>query len=155
RRARPPRPLVRAHDGGERDLVAHCGGRRVTGSAARAALIAVALAFLGAFLVLPVVAVFAQALSKGVGAYVRALADPEALSAPRLTLLVAAIAVPLNAAFGLAASWAIAKFSFPGKTALLTAIDTPIAVSPVVSGLVLVLLFGRRAPFGAWLSAHG
>src|SRR5207249_4766966 len=110
----------------------------------RAALLAVAVVFLAAFLVLPLVAVFAQALEKGFAAYVAALREPDAWAAIRLTLLTAAVAVPLNLVFGLAASWAIAKFEFPGKGTLLTLIDLPFAVSPVISGMIFVLLFGRQ-----------
>ncbi|TPG39778.1 sulfate ABC transporter permease subunit CysW [Sphingomonas koreensis] len=122
--------------------------------AGRAALIAIALGFLGLFLVLPLVAVFAEALSKGLAAYGAALIDPDALSAVRLTLFVAAISVPLNVVFGLAASWAITKFDFPGKGFLITLIDLPFSVSPVVSGLVYVLLFGAQGLLGPWLIAH-
>ena len=110
----------------------------------RVALTAVALAFLGLFLVLPLAAVFVEALRKGVAAYLASLQDPDALAAIRLTLMVAAIAVPLNLVFGIAAAWAIAKFEFPGKSVLITLIDLPFSVSPVVSGLVYVLLFGAQ-----------
>jgi len=120
----------------------------------RAALLAVAVVFLAAFLVLPLVAVFAQALEKGFAAYVAALREPDAWAAIRLTLLTAAVAVPLNLVFGLAASWAIAKFEFPGKGTLLTLIDLPFAVSPVISGMIFVLLFGRQGLLGPWLGAH-
>jgi sulfate/thiosulfate transport system permease protein len=106
------------------------------------------------FLVMPLVAVFAQALEKGFGAYLTALREPDAWAAIRLTLLTAAIAVPLNLAFGLAASWAIAKFEFPGKGTLLTLIDLPFAVSPVISGMIFVLLFGRQGLLGPFLGAH-
>jgi sulfate transport system permease protein len=123
--------------------------------AVRAALISAALAYLGLFLVLPLAAVFFGAFSQGIGAYLRALSDPDALSAIRLTLLTAAIAVPLNLVFGIAAAWAIAKFDFPGKHVLTTLIDLPFAVSPVVSGLIYVLLFGMQGWLGPWLSAHG
>jgi len=119
-----------------------------------AALLAVAVVFLAAFLVLPLVAVFAQALEKGFAAYVAALREPDAWAAIRLTLLTAAVAVPLNLVFGLAASWAIAKFEFPGKGTLLTLIDLPFAVSPVISGMIFVLLFGRQGLLGPWLGAH-
>jgi sulfate transport system permease protein len=122
--------------------------------AVRAALLAVAVVFLAVFLVLPLVAVFAQALEKGFAAYVTALREPDAGAAIRLTLLTAAIAVPLNLAFGLAASWAIAKFDFPGKGTLLTFIDLPFAVSPVISGMIFVLLFGRQGLLGPFLGAH-
>jgi len=114
-----------------------------------------ALGFIGLFLVLPLVAVFAQALEKGFGAYVEALREPMAQSALRLTLLTAAIAVPANVVFGVAASWAIAKFQFPGKDALITLIDLPFGVSPVISGMVFILLFGRQGLLGPWAEAHG
>ena len=120
----------------------------------RGALLAVALVFLAIFLVMPFVAVFAQALEKGFGAYLTALREPDAWAAIRLTLLTAAIAVPLNLVFGLAASWAIAKFEFPGKGTLLTLIDLPFAVSPVISGMIFVLLFGRQGLLGPFLGAH-
>jgi sulfate transport system permease protein len=120
----------------------------------RAALIVVALSFLFGFLFLPLLVVFTQALGKGVGAYVQALIEPNALAAIRLTLLTAAIAVPLNLVFGLAAAWCIAKFEFPGKSLLLTLIDLPFSVSPVVSGLIYVLLFGAQGWFGPWLQEH-
>ena len=112
------------------------------------------LGFLGLFLVVPLVAVFAEALRKGVGAYVAAFADPAAASAIRLTLLAAGIAVPANLVFGLAASWAIAKFDFPFRQVLVTLIDLPFAVSPVISGLVYVLLFGLQGWLGPWLAEH-
>ncbi|WP_186308481.1 sulfate ABC transporter permease subunit CysW [Paraburkholderia sp. BCC1885] len=117
-------------------------------------LTGIALLFLALFLVVPLVAVFYQALSKGVGFYLDALADPDAVSAIKLTLLTAAIAVPLNLVFGLAASWCIAKFEFKGKALLTTLIDLPFSVSPVVSGLVYVLLFGAQGWFGPWLEDH-
>ena len=121
---------------------------------ARTILITIALGFLLLFLLLPLVVVFAQALSKGVSAYFAALSDPEALSAIRLTLLVAAISVSLNLVFGVIAAWAIAKFEFSGKTALVTLIDLPFSVSPVISGLVFVLLFGAQGYWGPWLQSH-
>jgi sulfate transport system permease protein len=121
----------------------------------RVLLIATALIFLGLFLVLPLVTVFAQAFSKGLAVYADAIRDPNALAAIRLTLLVAAISVPANAIFGIAAAWAIAKFEFRGKSLLITAIDLPFAVSPVVSGLIFVLLFGAQGLFGPWLQEHG
>ena len=120
----------------------------------RLALVLISLAFLGLFLVLPLVAVFAQALDKGLAAYASAIREPMALSALRLTLLTAAVAVPFNLAFGLAASWAIAKFDFRGKNALITLIDLPFAVSPVISGMIFILLFGRQGVLGPWLQAH-
>jgi len=123
--------------------------------AVKIALIAIALAFLALFLFLPVIAVFAEALQKGIGAYFAAIADPEARAAIRLTLMTAAIAVPLNVTFGIAASWAIARFDFPGKQTLLTLIDIPFSVSPVISGMLFVLLLGVRAPLGGFLADHG
>lgn len=125
------------------------------GPLARAALIAVALVFLSLFLFLPLVVVFWEALRNGLGPYVAALAEPDALAAVRLTLLVAAISVPLNLVFGVAAAWAVAKFEFKGKSLLVTLIDLPFSVSPVVSGLIYVLLFGAHGVFGPWLKAHG
>jgi sulfate transport system permease protein len=121
----------------------------------KAALLFVALGFLGLFLVLPLATVFIQAFSKGLGVFGAAIVDPDALAAIRLTLLVAAISVPLNAVFGVAAAWAIAKFDFRGKALLVTAIDLPFAVSPVVSGLIFVLLFGAQGVLGPWLQEHG
>lgn len=123
--------------------------------AIRIAIIAIALIFLTVFVVLPLVVVFAQAFSKGIGAYLMALAEPEALSAIRLTLSVAAVSVSLNLVFGLVAAWAITKFEFTGKTFLITLIDLPFSVSPVISGLVFVLLFGAQGYFGPWLQSHG
>lgn len=117
-------------------------------------LIGVALAFLLVFLFLPLVVVFATALSQGVGAYLHSFADPDTQSAIRLTLLAAAIAVPLNVVFGLAAAWAIGKFQFAGKSLLITLIDLPFSVSPVVAGLIYVLLFGAQGFLGPWLVAH-
>ncbi len=121
----------------------------------RAALMTVALVYLALFLILPLVAVFTEALRQGPVAFFSALADPEALSAIRLTLLVAAIAVPLNLVFGVAASWAIAKYEFKGKAFLTTLIDLPFSVSPVISGLVFVLLFGSGSLLGVWLKSYG
>lgn len=117
-------------------------------------LILVALVFSLLFLLLPLVNVFAQALSKGLDTYWRALSNPDSLSAMKLTLLVAGITVPLNVVFGLAAAWAIAKFNFRGKSLLITLIDLPFSVSPVVAGLMYVLLFGMQGHFGQWLSEH-
>ncbi len=117
-------------------------------------LIFIALAFTSIFLLLPLINVFTQALSKGVGFYFESLRDPDSWAAIRLTLLISAISVPLNLIFGLAASWAIAKFEFRGKAILITLIDLPFAVSPVVSGLMFVLLFGLQGYFGKWLDAH-
>jgi sulfate transport system permease protein len=120
----------------------------------RVLIIAIAVIFLTVFVVLPLVVVFAQAFSNGIGAYFAALADPEALSAIRLTLGVAAISVSLNLLFGLIAAWAIAKFEFRGKTLLISLIDLPFSVSPVISGLVFVLLFGAQGYWGPWLQSH-
>lgn len=142
-------------------IVSHGGpahGRRA-GTAdpawVRRLLIGVTLAFLALMLFVPLAAVFHEALRKGVSAYAAALADPMARAAIRLTLLAAGIAVPLNLVFGVAASWAIAKFDFRGKNVLITLIDLPFAVSPVVSGLIYVLVFGAQGWFGPWLIEHG
>jgi sulfate transport system permease protein len=118
-------------------------------------LIALALAFCLVFLLLPLVNVFAQAFSKGWAYYLTALQDPATWSSIRLTLIVAAITVPLNVLFGLAAAWAVAKFEFRGKSLLITLIDLPFSVSPVVAGLMFVVLFGLQGFFGPWLDAHG
>lgn len=120
----------------------------------RIGLMSVAIGFLVLFLFLPLAAVFVEALRKGLGVYWQSLVDPTALAAVRLTLLVAAISVPANLIFGLAASWAIAKFEFRGKSLLITLIDLPFAVSPVVSGLIFVLLFGLQGWLGPWLKTH-
>ena len=117
-------------------------------------IIALAIAFLSIFVVLPLVVVFASAFSKGIVAYLAALAEPEALAAIKLTLLVAAISVTLNLVFSVVAAWAISKFEFTGKTFLITLIDLPFSISPVISGLVFVLLFGAQGYFGPWLQAH-
>jgi sulfate transport system permease protein len=117
-------------------------------------LTALALAFVAFFLVLPLASVFTEALRRGVGAYLASFHDADALSAIRLTLLAAAISVPANLVFGVAAAWTIAKFNFPGKSLLLTLIDLPFAVSPVISGLIYVLIFGAQGWFGSWLSDH-
>jgi len=134
-----------------------CAGRlRPTGEPVwvRWILIAVALLFLGLFLVVPLVAVFAQAFAKGAGFYLHTLADPMTLSAIKLTFIAAGVAVPMNCVFGVAAAWAIAKFDFPGKNILTTLIDLPFAISPVISGMVYVLVFGAQGWFGPWLFAH-
>jgi sulfate transport system permease protein len=117
-------------------------------------LTAGALVFLAFFLVLPLAAVFAEALRRGLGAYFAAVTDHDALSAIRLTLLTAAISVPANMVFGIAAAWTIAKFNFRGKSLLTTFIDLPFAVSPVISGLIYVLVFGLQGWFGQWLMDH-
>ena len=120
----------------------------------RRLLVAAALLFLGLFLIMPLLAVFAQAFAKGAGFYFKTLADPQALSAIKLTFLTAGIAVPMNCVFGLAAAWAITKFAFPGKNILTTLIDLPFSVSPVIAGLAYVLVFGAQGWFGPWLIAH-
>ncbi|MDB5507996.1 MAG: sulfate transporter, inner rane subunit CysW [Hyphomicrobiales bacterium] len=125
------------------------------GPVARAVLIGVAIAFLSLFLLLPLVVVFVEALRAGAGAYVAALTEPDAVAAIQLTLMVAAIAVPLNLVFGVAAAWAVAKFEFPGKSFLVSLIDLPFSVSPVVAGLVYVLLFGAQGLFGGWMRENG
>jgi sulfate/thiosulfate transport system permease protein len=117
----------------------------------RAVLIAIAILFVGVLLIAPLGAVLVQALEKGAWAYLRSFADPDTRAAIRLTLLTAAIVVPVNTVFGVCAAWAIAKFEFRGKSLLITLIDLPFAVSPVIAGLVLVLVFGVQGWFGAWL----
>jgi sulfate/thiosulfate transport system permease protein len=118
-------------------------------------LIGIALVFLGIFLFLPLAVVFATAFKKGVGFYLQVFRDPDTLAAIRLTLLAAGIAVPLNVVFGIAAAWVIGKFDFVGKSLLITLIDLPFSVSPVVAGLIYVLLFGLQGLLGPWLIAHG
>ena len=120
----------------------------------RILLIATAVVFLVLFLLLPLAAVFVEALRSGLGTYLAAITEPDALAAVKLTLLVAAIAVPANVVFGLAASWAIAKFEFKGKSVLNTLIDLPFSVSPVISGLIYVILFGALGYFGPYLQSH-
>ncbi len=124
------------------------------GGSGRRVLIAIALGYLALFLLLPFLTVFGEAFARGAATYLAALADPAARSAILLTLTVAAIAVPLNVLFGIAASWAVARHDFPGKSALVTLIDLPFAVSPVISGLIYVLVFGLHGWFGGWLLAH-
>lgn len=121
----------------------------------RAVLLGIALLFLAVFLFLPLIVVFLEGLRKGVAVFMESFTDPDTLSAVKLTLLVAAIAVTFNAVVGLAASWAIAKHDFKGKNLLLTLIDLPFSISPVISGLVYVLLFGAQGWFGPWLDARG
>ena len=120
----------------------------------RILLILLSLTYVSIVILLPLGAVFSQAFSHGLSAWYAAVSEPDAVSAIKLTLLVAAIAVPLNIVFGISAAWAIAKYDFRGKTVLLTLIDLPFSVSPVVSGLVYVLLFGAQGWFGPWLQAH-
>ena len=121
----------------------------------RACLIGIALAFLGVFRILPLTVVFLEAFANGWQAYIENILETDALAAIRLTLLVAIIAVPLNVIFGVAAAWAVAKFEFRGKNLLISLIDLPFSVSPVISGLVYVLLFGAQGYFGPWLKSHG
>ena len=121
----------------------------------RGLIVGAAVVWLTLFLLMPLLAVFVEALRDGVGTYLAAVVEPDALAAIRLTLTVAVIAVPLNMVFGLAAAWAIAKFEFRGKSLLITLIDLPFSVSPVISGLVYVLLFGAQGWFGPWLKANG
>ena len=120
----------------------------------RRLLIAVALAFIALFLVVPLASVFAEALRQGFGFYFQTLRDPMTLSAIQLTLIAAGISVPLNCIFGVAAAWTIAKFDFPGKNILLTLIDLPFSISPVISGMIYVLIFGAQGWFGPWLIEH-
>lgn len=135
------------------------GGRRPGQGTLRRGLVKVgfiglSLGFLAAILLAPLAMVFYAALAKGIGPYFDSFADPDTLAAIRLTLIAAAIVVPVNTLFGLAAAWAIAKFEFRGKSLLLTLVDLPFAVSPVVSGLIYVLLFGAQGLFGSWLLAN-
>lgn len=120
----------------------------------RVTLISIALVFLSLFLVLPLVVVFKEAFAKGAHVYLAAVSEPAAVHAIKLTLIAAAIAVPCNLIFGLAAAWAIAKFDFRGKQFVITMIDLPFAVSPVIAGLIYMLLFGRQGFFGSWLNEH-
>ncbi|MGY4627719.1 sulfate ABC transporter permease subunit CysW [Bradyrhizobium sp. USDA 4486] len=143
-----PDARARAHAAAAQDSL------RTEPRAVRAIIISLAVLFLSVFVVLPLVVVFAQAFSRGILAYFAALGEPEAMAAIKLTLIVAAISVGLNLVFGLVAAWAIAKFDFPGKTFLITLIDLPFSVSPVISGLVFVLLFGAQGYFGGWLRDH-
>ena len=121
---------------------------------ARIWLIGGALSYLGLFILLPLISVFAEAFSQGLAAYSEAITEPDARAAIRLTLLVAAISLPLNVVFGLSAAWAITKFDFRGKSVLVSLIDLPFSVSPVVSGLIFVLLFGAQGWWGEWLARH-
>jgi sulfate transport system permease protein len=133
------------------------GVRPVTGETrpVRLAVIAVTVAFLAVFLFLPLVVVFVEAAAGGIGTYLEAITEKDAVAAVRLTLLVAAISVPANLVFGVSAAWAIAKFEFRGKSILITLIDLPFSVSPVTSGLIYVLIFGSQGVLGPWLQAHG
>jgi sulfate/thiosulfate transport system permease protein len=144
-------PVILAYDPDHEDVSAAITEGRV----ARYALMAAAFLFLAIFLALPLALVFIKAFEDGWGAYAEALVEPDTIAAIRLTLLVAAISVPLNLVFGVAAAWAIAKFEFKGKAFLITLIDLPFSVSPVISGLVYVLLFGAGGMLGPWLKSNG
>jgi sulfate/thiosulfate transport system permease protein len=120
----------------------------------RCFFITTSLLFIAAVLLAPLATVFVMALSKGIQAYLHSFSDPDTLAAIRLTLITAAVVVPINTVFGLAAAWAIAKFEFRGKSVLITLIDLPLAISPVISGMVFVLLFGLHGWFGVWLQEH-
>lgn len=128
------------------------GPKASTGGRTRRLLIGATLLFLGLFLFVPLAAIFIEALRRGFGPYAQAVTEPDALSAIKLTLLVAGISVPLNVVFGIVAAWSITKFDFPGRSIIITFIDLPFAVSPVVSGLIYVLLFGTQGWFGEWLA---
>lgn len=134
---------------------AHRGAARGESLIVRVLLIAVALTFLGLFLALPLATVFAEAFARGAAAWLEAVQDPDALAAVKLTILISAIALPINVVIGVAAAWAIAKHEFRGKDLLVTLIDLPFSVSPVIAGLVYVLLFGAQGFFGPWLKANG
>ena len=136
----------------QKSLVRH--GAREESALVRYLLISVALLFVGVMLIVPLSSVFYEALKKDIDAYIKAITDPDALSSIKLTLLVAAVAVPANLVFGVAAAWAITKFEFRGKNSLITLIDLPFAVSPVISGLIYVLVFGLQGWLGPWLAAH-
>ncbi len=138
----------------QEDLASRPGRDTIASSLIRWTFITVSLLFLAALLFAPLATVFVMAFEKGVRAYLDSFADPDTLSAIRLTLMTAAIVVPANTLFGLAASWAIAKFEFTGKSFLITMIDLPLAISPVISGMVYVLLFGLHGWFGVWLQDH-
>ncbi|MBN2751638.1 MAG: sulfate ABC transporter permease subunit CysW [Rhodospirillaceae bacterium] len=135
-------------------IQAHRATSIAEGPTLRRILLGITLIFLTLFLLFPLAAVFSEALSQGLSVYWQAINEPDATSAIRLTLLVTGLSVSLNLVFGLCASWAVAKFSFPGKSLLITLIDLPFSVSPVISGLIYVLLFGAHGLFGAWLKAN-
>jgi len=144
-----------AQPGSLEELATRPGRETLLSALARRSLIGISVAFLAALLLAPLAVVFVTAFGHGVQVYLRAFADPDTQAAIRLTLLTALVVVPANTVFGLAAAWAIAKFDFRGKSLLITLIDLPIAISPVISGLLFVLLFGMRGWFGAWLAANG
>jgi sulfate transport system permease protein len=136
------------------DIASRPGRDTIVSSVAKWTFIGLSLAFLAALLFAPLAIVFVMAFQKGWHAYTASFSDPDTAAAIRLTLTVALVVVPINTLFGLAASWAIAKFEFPGKSFLITIIDLPLAVSPVISGMMYVLLFGLQGWFGAWLQEH-
>jgi sulfate transport system permease protein len=136
------------------DIATRPGRTTIKSTLARWLFIGLSLLFLAALLLAPLATVFAMAFEKGIHAYFASFADPDTAAALRLTLITALVVVPLNTVFGLAASWAIAKFEFRGKSFLITLIDLPLAISPVISGLIFVLLFGLRGWFGSWLQDH-
>jgi sulfate/thiosulfate transport system permease protein len=144
-----------AHSATLAELDRRPGRQTLVNALTRRGLIGISVAFLAALLLAPLAVVFATAFHNGVRTYLRTFADPDTQAAIRLTLLTALIVVPVNTIFGLSAAWAIAKFEFRGKSLALTLIDLPIAVSPVISGMLFVLLFGMRGWFGAWLAANG
>jgi len=143
-------PQIAAHD----DVSTRPGRVSIKTSLVRWLFISVSLLFLAALLLAPLATVFAMAFEKGIHAYLASFADPDTATALKLTLITALVVVPLNTVFGLAASWAIAKFEFRGKSFLITLIDLPLAISPVISGLIFVLLFGLRGWFGTWFQDH-
>jgi sulfate/thiosulfate transport system permease protein len=136
------------------ELRSRPGHDSLLGKLLRWLLIGISLLFLAALLIAPLITVFATALEKGIRVYLAAFQDPNTISAIKLTLITAAVVVPLNTIFGLSAAWCIAKFEFPGKSFFTTLIDLPLAVSPVIAGLVYVLVFGRQGWFGGWLEDH-
>jgi len=144
-----------AHSGALEELDTRPGRDTIVGALVRRGLIGLSVAFLAALLLAPLAVIFVAALQSGLRAYLHSFVDPDTQAAIRLTLLTAAVVVPVNTLFGLAAAWAIAKFEFRGKSLLITLIDLPIAVSPVISGMLFVLLFGMQGWFGAWLAANG
>jgi len=144
-----------AQPGSLEELATRPGRETLLAALGRRSLIGISVGFLAALLLAPVAVVFATAFRNGFQVYLQTFADPDTQAAIRLTLLTALVVVPVNTVFGLAAAWAIAKFEFRGKSLLITLIDLPIAISPVISGLLFVLLFGMRGWFGAWLAANG
>jgi sulfate/thiosulfate transport system permease protein len=150
-----PREEVTAHALPTTDVASHNRPKVTEPAAVRWLLTGVALAFLGLFLFVPLAAVFAQALEKGLGPYFSALTSPDARSAIGLTFLTALVSLPIGTIFGVAAAWAVCKFEFVGKNLLVTLIDLPFSVSPVIAGLLFVLLFGRSGILGTWLGSHG